>query len=441
MYDFDEIKNADPEIAEVITAEMKRQNSHIELIASENWVSKAVMAAMGSPLTNKYAEGYPGKRYYGGCQCVDVAEELARERAKKLFGCEYVNVQPHSGAQANMAVQFAMLTPGDTIMGMNLDHGGHLTHGSPVNLSGKYFHVVPYGVNDDGVIDYDKVLEIAKECKPKMIIAGASAYARTIDFKRFREIADEVGSYLMVDMAHIAGLVAAGLHPSPIPYAHVTTTTTHKTLRGPRGGMILSSNEVNEKFNFNKAIFPGTQGGPLMHVIAAKAVCFKEALEPEFKEYQMQVVKNAKALCEGLKKRGVKIVSGDTDNHLMLVDLTGNDVSGKELEKRLDDAHITCNKNTIPNDPRSPFVTSGVRLGTPAVTTRGMKEDDMDKIAEIIAMVIESEENVETARKLAAELTENILFVKFDLMIKRIETIEFLFARQDQVLRVKRNFS
>ena len=406
MYDFDEIKNADPEIAEVITAEMKRQNSHIELIASENWVSKAVMAAMGSPLTNKYAEGYPGKRYYGGCQCVDVAEELARERAKKLFGCEYVNVQPHSGAQANMAVQFAMLTPGDTIMGMNLDHGGHLTHGSPVNLSGKYFHVVPYGVNDDGVIDYDKVLEIAKECKPKMIIAGASAYARTIDFKRFREIADEVGSYLMVDMAHIAGLVAAGLHPSPIPYAHVTTTTTHKTLRGPRGGMILSSNEVNEKFNFNKAIFPGTQGGPLMHVIAAKAVCFKEALEPEFKEYHMQVVKNAKALCEGLKKRGVKIVSGDTDNHLMLVDLTGNDVSGKELEKRLDDAHITCNKNTIPNDPRSPFVTSGVRLGTPAVTTRGMKEDDMDKIAEIIAMVIESEENVETARKLAAELTE-----------------------------------
>ncbi len=406
MYDFDEIKNADPEIAEVITAEMKRQNSHIELIASENWVSKAVMAAMGSPLTNKYAEGYPGKRYYGGCQCVDVAEELARERAKKLFGCEYVNVQPHSGAQANMAVQFAMLTPGDTIMGMNLDHGGHLTHGSSVNLSGKYFHVVPYGVNDDGVIDYDKVLEIAKECKPKMIIAGASAYARTIDFKRFREIADEVGSYLMVDMAHIAGLVAAGLHPSPIPYAHVTTTTTHKTLRGPRGGMILSSNEVNEKFNFNKAIFPGTQGGPLMHVIAAKAVCFKEALEPEFKEYQMQVVKNAKALCEGLKKRGVKIVSGDTDNHLMLVDLTGNDVSGKELEKRLDDAHITCNKNTIPNDPRSPFVTSGVRLGTPAVTTRGMKEDDMDKIAEIIAMVIESEENVETARKLAAELTE-----------------------------------
>lgn len=406
MYDFDEIKTTDPEIADAIKAEMERQNSHIELIASENWVSKAVMAAMGSPLTNKYAEGYPGKRYYGGCQCVDVAENLAKERAKELFGCEYVNVQPHSGAQANMAVFFAMLQPGDTFMGMNLDHGGHLTHGSPVNMSGKYFNVVPYGVNDEGVIDYDQVLEIAKECKPKMIVAGASAYARTIDFKRFREIADEVGAYLMVDMAHIAGLVAAGLHPSPIPYAHVTTTTTHKTLRGPRGGMILSSNEMNEKFNFNKAVFPGIQGGPLMHVIAAKAVCFKEALQPEFKEYQAQVVKNAKALCEGLKKRGVKIVSGDTDNHLMLVDLTEKNVSGKELEKRLDDAHITCNKNTIPNDPRSPFVTSGVRLGTPAVTTRGMKEEDMDKIAEIIAMVIEGEENVETARKMAAELTE-----------------------------------
>ncbi len=406
MYDFDEIKTTDPEIADTIQAEMERQNSHIELIASENWVSKAVMAAMGSPLTNKYAEGYPGKRYYGGCQCVDVAENLARERAKELFGCEYVNVQPHSGAQANMAVFFAMLEPGDTFMGMNLDHGGHLTHGSPVNMSGKYFNVVPYGVNDEGLIDYDNVLAIAKECKPKMIVAGASAYARTIDFKRFREIADEVGAYLMVDMAHIAGLVAAGLHPSPIPYAHVTTTTTHKTLRGPRGGMILSSNEMNEKFNFNKAIFPGIQGGPLMHVIAAKAVCFKEALQPEFKEYQKQVVKNAKALCEGLKKRGIKIVSGDTDNHLMLVDLTEKSVSGKELEKRLDDAHITCNKNTIPNDPRSPFVTSGVRLGTPAVTTRGMKEEDMDKIAEIIAMVIEGEENVEAAKKMAAELTE-----------------------------------
>ena len=406
MYDFDEIMTTDPEIGDAIKAEMERQNSHIELIASENWVSKDVMAAMGSPLTNKYAEGYPGKRYYGGCQCVDVVEELARERAKELFGCEYANVQPHSGAQANMAVFFAILQPGDTYMGMNLDHGGHLTHGSPVNMSGKYFNVVPYGVNDEGVIDYDKVLEIAKECKPKMIVAGASAYARTIDFKRFREIADEVGAYLMVDMAHIAGLVAAGLHPSPIPYAHVTTTTTHKTLRGPRGGMILSSNEMNEKFNFNKAVFPGIQGGPLMHVIAAKAVCFKEALQPEFKEYQQQILKNAKALCEGLKKRGVKIVSGDTDNHLMLVDLTEKNVSGKELEKRLDDAHITCNKNTIPNDPRSPFVTSGVRLGTPAVTTRGMKEEDMDKIAEIIAMVIESEDNVEAGRKMAAELTE-----------------------------------
>lgn len=406
MYDFDEIMATDPQIADAIKAEMERQNSHIELIASENWVSRAVMAAMGSPLTNKYAEGYPGKRYYGGCQCVDVVEDLARERAKELFGCEYANVQPHSGAQANMAVFFAMMEPGDTYMGMNLDHGGHLTHGSPVNMSGKYYNVVPYGVNDEGVIDYDNVLAIAKECRPKLIVAGASAYARTIDFKRFREIADEVGAYLMVDMAHIAGLVAAGLHPSPIPYAHVTTTTTHKTLRGPRGGMILSSNEMNEKFNFNKAIFPGIQGGPLMHVIAAKAVCFKEALEPEFKEYQNQVVKNAKALCEGLKKRGISIVSGDTDNHLMLVDLTEKNVSGKELEKRLDDAHITCNKNTIPNDPRSPFVTSGVRLGTPAVTTRGMKEEDMDKIAGIIAMVIESEENVEEGRKMAAELTE-----------------------------------
>ena len=405
MYDFEEIKNTDPEIADAIQSEMDRQNSHIELIASENWVSKAVMAAMGSPLTNKYAEGYPGKRYYGGCQCVDVVEDLARERAKKLFGCEYVNVQPHSGAQANMAVMFAMLKPGDTIMGMNLDHGGHLTHGSPVNFSGTYFNVTFYGVNDDGVIDYDKVLEIAKECRPKLIVAGASAYARTIDFKRFREIADEVGAYLMVDIAHIAGLVATGLHPSPIPYAHVTTTTTHKTLRGPRGGMIMCSEEINKKFNFNKAVFPGVQGGPLMHVIAAKAVCFQEALQPEYKTYMEQVVKNAKALCSGLQARGVKIVSGDTDNHLMLVDLTGKDISGKELEKRLDDAHVTANKNTIPNDPRSPFVTSGVRLGTPAVTTRGMVEEDMDKIAEIIAMVIESEDNVEKAKALVAELT------------------------------------
>ena len=405
MYDFDEIMKTDPEIADAIKAEMERQNSHIELIASENWVSKAVMAAMGSPLTNKYAEGYPGKRYYGGCQCVDVVEELARERAKKLFGCEYVNVQPHSGAQANMAVMFAMLEPGDKIMGMNLDHGGHLTHGSPVNMSGKYFDVAHYGVNEDGIIDYDEVLRIAKEHKPKLIVAGASAYARTIDFKRFREIADEVGAYLMVDIAHIAGLVATGLHPSPIPYAHVTTTTTHKTLRGPRGGMIMCSEEMNKKFNFNKAVFPGIQGGPLMHVIAGKAVCFKEALQPEYKTYMEQVVKNAKALCNGLKARGVKIVSGDTDNHLMLVDLSGTETSGKELEKRLDDAHVTANKNTIPNDPRSPFVTSGVRLGTPAVTTRGMKEDDMDKIAEIIAMVIESEDNVEKAKAMVAELT------------------------------------
>lgn len=405
MYDFEEIKNEDVEVADAIQAEMERQNSHIELIASENWVSKAVMAAMGSPMTNKYAEGYPGRRYYGGCQCVDVVEDLARERAKELFQCEYANVQPHSGAQANMAAMFAMVEPGDKILGMNLDHGGHLTHGSPVNISGKYFDFAAYGVNDEGVIDYDKVLEIAKEHKPKLIIAGASAYARTIDFKRFREIADEVGAYLMVDMAHIAGLVAAGQHPSPIPYAHVTTTTTHKTLRGPRGGMILSSNEMNEKFNFNKAVFPGTQGGPLMHVIAAKAVCFKEALQPEFKTYQEQVVKNAKALCKGLQERGIKIVSGATDNHLMLVDLTENNVSGKELEKRLDEAHVTCNKNTIPNDPRSPFVTSGVRLGTPAVTTRGMVEKDMDVIAEIIAMVIKDEANVEKAKSMVAELT------------------------------------
>lgn len=406
MYDFEEILKEDPEIADVIRQEMDRQNSHIELIASENWVSKAVMAAMGSPLTNKYAEGYPGKRYYGGCQVVDVAENLARDRAKELFGCEYANVQPHSGAQANMAVMFAMLEPGDKVLGMNLDHGGHLTHGSPVNISGKYFNFAAYGVNEDGFIDYDKVLEVAKEHRPKLIIAGASAYARTIDFRRFREIADEVGAYLMVDMAHIAGLVAAGLHPSPIPYAHVTTTTTHKTLRGPRGGMILSSEENNKKFNFNKAVFPGTQGGPLMHVIAAKAVCFKEALQPEFKTYQEQILKNAKALCEGLQKRGVKIVSGGTDNHLMLVDLREAGISGKELEKRLDDAHVTCNKNTIPNDPRSPFVTSGVRLGTPAVTSRGLKEEEMDRLAEIIAMVIESEENVEKARGMVAEITE-----------------------------------
>ena len=405
MYAFDEIKKADSEIADAIQAEMKRQNSHLELIASENWVSKAVMAAMGSPLTNKYAEGYPGKRYYGGCQCVDVVEDLARERAKKLFGCDYANVQPHSGAQANLAVFFAMLEPGDKVMGMNLDHGGHLTHGSPANISGKYFNVVSYGVNDEGVIDYDKVREIAVKEKPKMIIAGASAYARIIDFKKFREIADEVGAYLMVDMAHIAGLVAAGLHPSPIPYADVTTTTTHKTLRGPRGGLILCNQEATDKFNFNKAVFPGIQGGPLEHVIAGKAVCFKEALEPEFAEYQKQIIKNAQALSKGLMDRGVKIVSGGTDNHLMLVDLRGEDVTGKELEKRLDAAHITCNKNTVPNDPRSPFVTSGVRLGTPAVTTRGLKEDDMDMIAECIALVLQSEDNIEKVKGMVAELT------------------------------------
>ena len=405
MYAFDEIKKADSEIADAIQAEMERQNSHLELIASENWVSKAVMAAMGSPLTNKYAEGYTGKRYYGGCQCVDVVEDLARERAKKLFGCDYANVQPHSGAQANLAVFFAMLEPGDKVMGMNLDHGGHLTHGSPVNISGKYFNVVSYGVNDEGVIDYDKVREIAVKEKPKMIIAGASAYARIIDFKKFREIADEVGAYLMVDMAHIAGLVAAGLHPSPIPYADVTTTTTHKTLRGPRGGLILCNQEAADKFNFNKAVFPGIQGGPLEHVIAGKAVCFKEALEPEFAEYQKQIIKNAQALSKGLMDRGVKIISGGTDNHLMLIDLRGEEVTGKELEKRLDAAHITCNKNTVPNDPRSPFVTSGVRLGTPAVTTRGLKEDDMDVIAECIALVLQNEDNIEKVKGMVTELT------------------------------------
>ena len=407
MFGFDEITKVDPEVAAAMTDELNRQNNNLELIASENIVSKAVMAAMGSHLTNKYAEGYPGKRYYGGCQYVDVVEDLARERAKELFGCEYVNVQPHSGAQANMAVFFAILNPGDTFMGMNLDHGGHLTHGSPVNMSGKYFHCVPYGVNDDGFIDYDKVLEIAKECKPKLIVAGASAYARAIDFKRFREIADEVGAYLMVDMAHIAGLVAAGLHMSPIPYAHVTTTTTHKTLRGPRGGMIMSSNEVNEKFNFNKAVFPGIQGGPLMHVIAGKAVCFKEALSDDFKVYQQQIINNAQALCKGLIDRGIKIVSGGTDNHLMLVDLTTYDLTGKAVEKMLDEAHITCNKNTIPNDPKSPFVTSGVRLGTPAVTSRGMKEDDMDLIAEAIATVIkEQEAGIPAARAIVQKLTD-----------------------------------
>ncbi|RKJ43790.1 serine hydroxymethyltransferase [bacterium 1XD8-76] len=407
MYSFDEIRAVDAEIADAIVAEQERQENHIELIASENWVSKAVMAAMGSPLTNKYAEGYPGKRYYGGCGCVDVVENLAKERAKELFGCDYANVQPHSGAQANMAVFFAALEPGDTYMGMNLDHGGHLSHGSPVNMSGKYYKCVPYGVNDEGFIDYNKVREIALECRPKMIIAGASAYARTIDFKKFREIADEVGAVLMVDMAHIAGLVAAGVHPSPIPYADVTTTTTHKTLRGPRGGMILCNQEAADRFNFNKAIFPGTQGGPLMHVIAAKAVCFKEALAPSFKEYQQQIVDNAQALCRGLMARGVDIVSGGTDNHLMLVDLSRKGLTGKAIEKLLDEAHITANKNTIPNDPQKPFVTSGIRLGTPAVTSRGMKTEDMDRIAEAITLIIDGgEEKVPEARAIVKSLTD-----------------------------------
>ena len=405
VYSYDEIKNYDPEIAAAMSDEVARQNSHIELIASENFVSKAVMAAMGSPLTNKYAEGYPGKRYYGGCEHVDVVEELAISRAKELFGCEYVNVQPHSGAQANMAVFFAIMQPGDTYMGMNLAHGGHLTHGSPVNMSGKYFNVVPYGVNDEGYIDYDEVRRIALECKPKLIVAGASAYARAIDFKRFREIADEVGAYLMVDMAHIAGLVATGEHLNPIPYAHVTTTTTHKTLRGPRGGMILSSNEVNEKFNFNKAVFPGIQGGPLMHVIAAKAVCFKEALSDEFKEYGKNVVKNAAALAAALKERGFDLVSGGTDNHLMLVDLQNLELTGKEVEKLLDSVNITCNKNAVPNDPKSPFVTSGIRLGTAAITSRGFKEDDMVVIADAIkAAVIDKDE--EKAKALVKSLTD-----------------------------------
>ncbi len=407
MYPFSDVESFDPEIAAAITAETNRQRENIELIASENLVSKAVMSAMGSTLTNKYAEGYPGKRYYGGCQHVDVVEDLARDRAMELFGCTYANVQPHSGAQANMTVFFALMNPGDTFMGMNLDHGGHLTHGSPVNLSGKYFHCVPYGVNDDGFIDYDEVERIAKECQPKLIVAGASAYARKIDFKRFREIADEVGAYLMVDMAHIAGLVAAGYHESPIPYAHVTTTTTHKTLRGPRGGMILSSKEFAEEHKLNKALFPGIQGGPLMHVIAAKAVCFKEALDPSFKEYGKNIIDNAQALAKGLQSRGLKIVSGGTDNHLMLVDLADKGLTGKEVEKWLDEAHITCNKNTIPNDPQSPFVTSGIRLGTAAVTTRGFNTDDMDQVAEAISLMVnDPEANKEKATAIVKSLTD-----------------------------------
>ena len=400
----DFITGYDKEVGEAIQAECARQRRNLELIASENIVSEPVMMAMGTVLTNKYAEGYSGKRYYGGCQCVDVVETLAIERAKKLFGCDYANVQPHSGAQANMAVFVAMLKAGDTVMGMNLDHGGHLTHGSPVNFSGLYFNIVPYGVNDQGFIDYDELERIAKEARPKLIIAGASAYARTIDFKRFREIADEVGACLMVDMAHIAGLVAAGEHPSPIPYADVVTTTTHKTLRGPRGGMILANKEAAEKFNFNKAIFPGTQGGPLEHVIAGKAVCFAEALKPEFKAYQHQVAANAKALAHALKDEGFKLLTDGTDNHLMLVDLRGMEVSGKELQNRCDEVYITLNKNTVPNDPRSPFVTSGVRIGTPAITTRGLKEEDMPKIARCIWLAATDFEN--KADYIRAEVTK-----------------------------------
>ena len=398
------IAEHDSEVGAAVNAEFARQRRNLELIASENIVSEAVMAAMGTVLTNKYAEGYPAKRYYGGCECVDVVENLAIERAKKLFGSNYANVQPHSGAQANMAVFIAMLKPGDTVMGMNLDHGGHLTHGSPVNFSGMYFNIVPYGVNDEGYIDYDELEKKAMEAKPKLIVAGASAYCRTIDFKRFREIADRCGAYLMVDMAHIAGLVAAGLHPSPIPYADVVTTTTHKTLRGPRGGMILANEEANKKFNFNKAIFPGSQGGPLEHVIAAKAICFGEALKPEFKTYQEQVLKNAKALAEALKKQGFKILTGGTDNHLMLVDLRGMDVSGKELQNRCDEVYITLNKNTVPNDPRSPFVTSGVRIGTPAITSRGLVESDMDEIARCVWLAATDFEN--KADEIRASVTE-----------------------------------
>ena len=407
MYSLDEVKKEDPEIAQAIEDEIQRQNDHIELIASENWTSKAVMAAMGSPLTNKYAEGLPGKRYYGGCQVVDVVENLARDRAKELFHCDFANVQPHSGAQANLAVQFAILKPGDTIMGMNLSQGGHLSHGSPANISGTYFNVIPYGVDENGFLDYDEMYKLAVENKPKMIIAGASAYCRTIDFKKFREAADACGAVLMVDIAHIAGLVAAGLHPSPFPYADVVTTTTHKTLRGPRGGLILWNQNVQDKYKFNKAVFPGIQGGPLEHVIAAKAVCFKEALQPEFKVYQQGILDNAKALAKGLMDRNIQIVSGGTDNHLMLIDLTNYDLTGKDVEKWLDDAHITANKNTIPNEKQSPFVTSGIRLGTPAVTTRGMNTEDMDQIAEAIATVVKNKEaGIPAAKEIVRKLTE-----------------------------------
>ena len=406
MKEYSLLKANDPEVYSAVMDETARQRNKIELIASENFVSETVMEANGTTLTNKYAEGYPGKRYYGGCEHVDVVETIAIERAKELFGAGYANVQAHSGAQANMAVFYALLEPGDTVLSMNLAHGGHLSHGSPVNMSGKYWNIVPYGVSESAnVIDYEEVRRLALECKPKLILAGASAYPRIIDFEKFSAIAKEVGAYLMVDMAHIAGLVAAGQHMSPIPYAHVTTTTTHKTLRGPRGGMILSSNEVNEKYNFNKAVFPGIQGGPLMHVIAAKAVCFKEALSDEYKEYQAQVVKNAATLANALTERGFKIVSGGTDNHLMLVDLQNLDLTGKEVEKLLDSVHITANKNTVPNDPKSPFVTSGIRLGTPAITTRGAKEDDMIVIADAIkAAVIDKDEA--KAKELVKSITD-----------------------------------
>ena len=399
--ELDIIRKADPAIADAIEAELERQRTHIELIASENFVSPAVMAAMGSCLTNKYAEGYPSKRYYGGCECVDIAEDLARDRAKQLFGCEYVNVQPHSGAQANMAVYFAALTPGDTVMGMALDNGGHLTHGSPVNMSGKYFNFVPYGVKADGYIDYDDLLAKAKECQPKMLVAGASAYPRTIDFAKLREICDEVGALLMVDIAHIAGLVAAGEHPSPVPYADFVTTTTHKTLRGPRGGMIMCKEEWGKAID--KAIFPGTQGGPLMHVIAAKAVCFGEALSDDFKAYQHQVILNAKALENAFRAEGIKMVSDGTDNHLILLDFSDSEMTGKLLEKLLEDANITVNKNTVPGEKRSPFVTSGVRVGTPAITSRGLKEEHMVMIAKWIARVVNEGEAAVPAVKVEVE--------------------------------------
>lgn len=404
MYTTDEIRKQDPQVADAIEMEVERQRSKIELIASENFVSNAVIEAMGTPLTNKYAEGYPGKRYYGGCECVDIVENLAIERAKKIFGAEHANVQPHSGAQANMAVFFATLKPGDTVLGMNLSHGGHLSHGSPVNMSGTYFNIVQYGVDKDTqVIDYDEVERIAEECKPKLIVAGASAYSRTIDFERFAKIAEKVGAYLMVDIAHIAGLVAAGLHPSPVPYADFVTTTTHKTLRGPRGGLILCKEKYAKMIN--KAVFPGIQGGPLMHIIAAKAVCFGEALTDEFKAYQTQIVKNAKALCDALIKRGFKIVSGGTDNHLMLIDLTNMNITGKEAEKLLDDVGVTVNKNTIPFETTSPFITSGIRIGTPAVTSRGFKEEDMDKIAEIIFLTLSDyEKEQDNVRDMVKEL-------------------------------------